>query len=189
MHRSRMVDFIGMAGLAVGWLLAGAAHAQTHTYTYDELGRLIATEIQSGASIKHRVYAYDPAGNRLEASGANGPADSPAPNSPPTANDDFYLIFMPVNHGILAPAVIDNDTDPDNDTLDVISHTDPIWDFYQQPAGVLYHLGGGQFIYDCPSFWFECDPTIFWGSYITFEYTVSDGNGGTDTAIVKIYHQ
>ena len=76
MHRSRMAACIGTAGLAVGGLMAGPAHAQTHTYTYDELGRLIATEIQSGASIKHRVYAYDPAGNRLEASGANGPAAS-----------------------------------------------------------------------------------------------------------------
>ena len=78
MHRSRMAACIGTAGLAVGGLMAGPAPAQTHTYTYDELGRLIATEIQSGA---------------------NGPAASPAPNSPPTANDDFYLIMMPVNHG------------------------------------------------------------------------------------------
>ena len=191
MHRPRTLHLMGVVGFAAGLLftLAGPAHAQSHTYTYDALGRLIITEIQTGGTLKHRVYEYDLAGNRLEASGGNGPASGPPPNSPPTANDDFYFIFMPTSYEILSPPVTNNDTDPDGHTLDVISHTDPVWEFYQIPAGILYHVGGGQFIYECPSFWFECDPNNFWGDYLTFEYTISDGHGGTSTAIAIIHPQ
>jgi hypothetical protein len=47
---------------------SGAAHAaQTVNFTYDALGRLVQSQIQSGPeSGVTQVYQYDPAGNRIQ---------------------------------------------------------------------------------------------------------------------------
>lgn len=65
--------------------------------------------------------------------------------------------------------VLANDTDPDGDTLSILS--------YSQPSlGTTTQLSNGKILFD---------PQGNIGS-ISFSYTVSDGNGGTDTAVVTI---
>ncbi|WP_299876309.1 Ig-like domain-containing protein [uncultured Cocleimonas sp.] len=67
--------------------------------------------------------------------------------------------------------VLGNDSDADNDTLTVISFT--------QPAnGTVKQTSNGVFVYT-PN-------TDACGTDETFEYTISDGNNGTDTATVTV---
>ncbi len=86
----------------------------------------------------------------------------------PTANDD--LVLGSVN----TPAVIDflalNDSDPDGDTLSIASTTTP-------NQGSLIDHGNGAFTYMPANGFVGLD---------TFDYTIVDGAGGTDTATVSI---
>lgn len=50
--------------------LIGASAAETISYTYDDLGRIVRVEYSNGCVI---VYAYDPAGNRSTVSQTNCP--------------------------------------------------------------------------------------------------------------------
>lgn len=168
-------------------LFGAAASAQTYTYSYDEIGRLVVIERQNGATVTHRVYEYDNANNRLKAVGGTGPA--PTLNSPPVANFDYFI------HAVSATATVinllANDTDPDGDPLQVISVTTPTWNLSGQPAGTLYDMGNGQFQYLCPAFYppVMCDPFQNWNDQVLFDYTISDGRGGTATTTVVIEHQ
>lgn len=75
--------------------------------------------------------------------------------------------------------VLANDTDPDEDALEVSR-----FDAVSESGAAISHNGDGTFDYD-PSGVFddlEEDETIT----DTFNYTVSDGNGGTETAMVSI---
>jgi hypothetical protein len=62
-----------------------------------------------------------------------------------------------------------NDSDPDGDTLTVTSVTNP-------PHGTA-SLNGGNVVYT---------PDAGWTGVDTFGYSVSDGNGGTDSATVNV---
>jgi hypothetical protein len=69
-----------------------------------------------------------------------------------------------------APGVLENDSDPDNDTLFIEDKT--------LPANVWLTLStDGSFSYT---------PDIGFAGADSFTYTVGDGNGGTDTATVTI---
>jgi YD repeat-containing protein len=54
----------------VAWLVGRDALADTVTYTYDALGRVVTATYQDGAVI---TYTYDPAGNRTQVTQALGP--------------------------------------------------------------------------------------------------------------------
>ncbi|MDH3262019.1 MAG: Ig-like domain-containing protein, partial [Acidimicrobiia bacterium] len=88
-------------------------------------------------------------------------------NDPPVANDDLATTDeeVPVTIDVLA-----NDTDPDSDPLTVLSATDP--------ANGSVVINGDNTITYTPDL-------NFTGTDI-FDYTISDGNGGTDTATVTI---
>lgn len=89
-------------------------------------------------------------------------------NRPPVAVDDTGTT---VNGFPTTINVIANDSDPDGDTLTVTSVTDP-------PNGTAVNNGDGTVTYtpDCP---------LVTGND-TFNYTIDDGNGGTDTAMVTV---
>lgn len=88
-------------------------------------------------------------------------------NCPPVAEDDAAATIAgsPVTVDVLA-----NDSDPDGDTLTVTGNTNPA-------NGSVVDNGDGTFTYT-PNNGFTGDDT--------FEYTISDGNGGTATATVTI---
>jgi hypothetical protein len=89
-------------------------------------------------------------------------------NCPPDAVDDFATTVngFPVTINVLA-----NDSDPNGDPLTVTSVTDP-------PGGTAVNNGDGTVTYtpDCP---------VVQGTD-TFMYTISDGQGGMDTALVTV---
>jgi hypothetical protein len=89
-------------------------------------------------------------------------------NCAPVAVDDTATTVngFPVTIPVLA-----NDSDPDGDTLTVTSVTDP-------PNGMAVNNNDGTVTYtpDCP---------LVTG-FDTFSYTISDGNGGTDTGLVTV---
>jgi len=93
-------------------------------------------------------------------------------NDPPTANDDTYTTDEDTLLSVPTPGVLGNDTDPDGDALTVSSY-----DHTTAQGGAVSVNPNGSFTYD--------PPADFCGSD-SFGYTVSDGNGGTDTAMVTI---
>ncbi len=165
-------------------------HAQTpfdvDLSTYDALKNL-------NGDLKARIYVYAPGnGNRLEfdnfsLTGEVGHSvvvdTSIVPvNDPPNPVDDSFdadedtVLEIDVTDGVL-----DNDTDPENDSLQVVGFdassvkgatvvVDSDGSFSYDPTGVAEFQGllPGQSVED------------------TFTYTVSDGNGETGTATVTI---
>lgn len=95
---------------------------------------------------------------------------SPAPNQPPIAVPDNGAI----NQTVIA--VLANDSDPDGDPLTIIAVTQPIDDASGGQAGTVAITGN-------TVTW--TPPAGFLGA-ATFTYTISDGRGGTATAIVNV---
>ncbi len=99
----------------------------------------------------------------------------------PDANDDAYTIFEDNSDGLDDPSktpvgykmfVLANDTDADGDTLIITS-------IHEQPEhGTISITDGGTTLLYTP----ETD----WAGEITFEYCVSDGDGGQDSATVTL---
>lgn len=139
--------------------------AETTTYEYDALGRLIQVTKDDGTVVD---YDYDAAGNRKNKEtsiGGSGGGGEPT-NNPPAAANDSVLINIEVGVRILNLTA--NDSDPDGDTLTVTSVTQP------SNSNVVILSGG--------------DVRIFAETrgLDAFVYTVSDGNGGTDTGVVTV---
>ncbi|MBO9406206.1 tandem-95 repeat protein [Shimia sp. R9_1] len=100
-------------------------------------------------------------------------------NDQPTANDDSGAGFETnEDTGFVTASVLGNDADVDGDTL-TVSALDTTG-----TLGAVTNNGDGTFDYD-PNGAFE---SLGVGDSTTdsFSYTVSDGNGGTDTATVTI---
>lgn len=93
-------------------------------------------------------------------------------NTPPNAvNDDYFFdqrcCSQFPNENLY---VLNNDSDVDGDTLTIISVTQP-------PGAATATIVGNRIVFD-----FNINQSYFG----TFTYTVSDGNGGTDTATVVV---
>ncbi len=149
--------------------LAGAAlGAETTTYEYDAQGRLIKSAKSGGpASGTQKCTSFDAAGNRtnqtVNSSGCTGSSGGGGgSNSPPVAVDDLVLAVG----NTATKNVVANDTDPDGDTLTVISASGP---------GVSVTISGGTTLNVTG---------VFADVFVT--YTVSDGNGGTDTGVLSV---
>jgi uncharacterized repeat protein (TIGR01451 family) len=91
---------------------------------------------------------------------------SSLPNHPPVAANDTAST---TGTNQLQIAVLANDTDPDNDTLVIAGFT--------QPANGQVSFNGNVALY-------TANPGFFGTNH--FNYTISDGRGGTDTASVMI---
>ena len=87
-------------------------------------------------------------------------------NDAPLAVDDADSVFA---GGSVEVVVLDNDTDVEGDTLTITNVTTP-------DCGEVI-IGGNTITYS--------DDSCVDGTY-TFDYEISDGNGGTDTATVEI---
>jgi len=93
-------------------------------------------------------------------------------NNPPNAIGNTYLTDQDVNITISGASLLANDTDPDGDTLS-LSAIDTISEF----GGSIINLGNDLYTYTPPTGFSGID---------TFNYSISDGNGGIDTAIVTV---
>ena len=91
-------------------------------------------------------------------------------NDAPEAVDDAYEVAEDTVLTIVPLGVLDNDSDEDGDTLTVSSFT--------QPANGSVTVGANGAL--------EYTPDENFNGIDTLTYTVSDGNGGTDTATVSI---
>lgn len=94
---------------------------------------------------------------------------SPAPNQPPIAVADNGAI----NQTVIA--VLANDSDPDGDPLTIIGVTQPV-SSTGGPAGSV-QVTGSTVTWTPPAGFLDA---------ATFTYTISDGRGGTATAIVNV---
>ena len=92
------------------------------------------------------------------------------PNTPPVATADAINAVDGVARVIAAAELTDNDTDTDGDTLTITGVTDPA-------DGTAVLNQDGTVTYTATPGFIGAD---------SFDYTVSDGNGGTDTATVTI---
>ncbi|WOI53038.1 Ig-like domain-containing protein [Parvularcula sp. LCG005] len=150
-----------LASVVVG--VCSTAFAQpTTVYAYDSLGRLISVDYPSG---QDRVYCYDAAGNRLEKKATGTCSGGAGSNTPPVANND--------GGGGVAGTAVDinvtaNDTDADGDSLSVVSVTQP-------SSGTVAILSASTV-------------RVYLGSVgnRSFQYTISDGNGGVASATVYV---
>lgn len=93
---------------------------------------------------------------------------TPAPNAAPMANADIFTVAQDSSSTNLS--VLVNDTDDDNDTLTVSGIS-------AVSNGGTVSATGGQVSYQ---------PAGGFSGTETFTYTVSDGNGGTDSAQVSV---
>lgn len=94
-----------------------------------------------------------------------------APNRAPTAASDSYATAFNTPLVAPAPGVLSNDSDPDWDTLTVVTWGNPA-------HGVLSSTGAnGQFTYT---------PNVGYSGIDSFTYSVSDGRGGSASATVSI---
>ncbi len=91
-------------------------------------------------------------------------------NDPPVANDDAFSGTEDNPIVFTTQDLLLNDTDPDGDTLHVISIEQP-------DDGVIVDNGDGTFSFI---------PDDNWSGETNFNYTITDGNGETSTANVTI---
>ena len=111
-------------------------------------------------------------------------------NDAPDARDD--VVSTDEDNAVSGDVLVDNgdgaDSDIDGDTLTVTAVNGDAMDVGMQitlPSGALLTLNSdGTFDYD-PNGQFESLP-VGGSATDTFDYTISDGNGGTDTATVTI---
>jgi hypothetical protein len=91
-------------------------------------------------------------------------------NNPPVASDDAFGTLEDTPLEVPAPGVLANDVDVDGDTLFVDNHTLPA-------HGLLSQNPDGSFTYT---------PNPDYCGSDGYSYTVSDGNGGEDSASVNL---
>lgn len=124
--------------------------------------------VHAAADYAGRESDHDPTVARFDITEDDGPGPVPD-NRKPVAKDDSATTRE--NRSVTV-AVLRNDRDPDGDKLDVKSFTKP-------KHGTVQRNGSGSntLLYR---------PDRNFDGRDTFSYTVSDGNGGTDTARVRI---
>lgn len=167
---------------------SGAASAgqeeakETIEYTYDPLGRLVVVK-HSGVINAGQAHSicYDAAGNRtIYKSSSTGvvascpppttptPTPTPGPtNGAPNAAADTGSVEVCSTSTVHA---LNNDSDPDGDALVITSVTGTSYvSGWISPTGTV-NLGAGS--------------NIIASTILT--YTISDGNGGTDTGSINV---
>ena len=139
--------------------------SDTTTYDYDALGRLCQVTKDDGTAIH---YVYDAAGNResrtIGGAGCGGVA--PPTNNPPVASNDFISVPGVAMSKVKNLTV--NDSDPDGDSLVITSVTQPSNGYVVILSASSVRVTGNS------------------SGNSSFTYTISDGNGGTDTGTVYV---
>jgi hypothetical protein len=124
----------------------------------------VITGLQAHTKYNFRVHAHSDNG---DANGGN--LTFTTLNNGPSAEPDVYDARP---GGVLTLDVLDNDTDPDGDTLSIVSFTAP-----PAAAGRVTKVGNSLIFTAAKTF-----PI----TGTTFNYTLKDGFGGSDTATVMI---
>ncbi len=145
-----------MAVIAAMGLLVAASNGIAQTYTYDDLGRVKSVTPASGSA---STYNYDNADNRTCTALGTGVC---ATNHAPTCNN--WVINMnsvpvnaaPVSGSVVAGSFLANCADADADTLTVSSPAMPM------PFTIAAH------------------------QTLNYAFSVSDGKGGTASAVLTM---
>ncbi len=149
----------------LGMCIGTVALADTLIYTYDALGRLTIT---SHKNDDDRLYTYDDAGNRTQVTvyenGLTG-------NFPPECIGMAAVVANPVTVS-WTDVVTSNCTDPEGHILTLSAVT--------QPGN-----GANAFVSGTTDVYVENLPV----GTSTITFTVSDGNGGTDSAALTVLRQ
>ena len=116
---------------------------------------------------------FDSATVSIAVSGIN---DAPAANNDTAATDEDSILSVTANNGVLA-----NDSDVENNPLTVTG-----FDITSTNGATVTVYSDGSFDYDPTSI--PAIQTLNTGDSLpdSFSYTISDGNGGSDTGIVNI---
>lgn len=114
-----------------------------------------------------KTFTYTISDGRGGTASATVTVEVTSTNHPPVAVNDVRTMNKGTTSLI---SVLANDSDPDNDPLTIISVTTP------NLGTASIASGGTQISYTAPN-WTDVD---------TFYYTISDGRGGTATALVRI---
>ncbi len=169
--------------------LAGTIALNTDgTYTYDPEPTFTG-DVPVDYIVVDENGATDPATLDIDVI----PANDPAQNEPPVANDDTNTTELDTN---VSGNVIDpNDSDPDEDALTITSALadtdgdgivdDPLTlgtptDIYDENGT----LAGSMTLNSNGTYTFDPAPTYI--GEVPVDYTISDGNGGTDDATLTI---
>ncbi|MCC6629566.1 MAG: tandem-95 repeat protein, partial [Chloroflexi bacterium] len=171
-------DLETAAGALVFALVDGPAHGSLSlladgSFSYTPSGAYVGTD-----TFRFQVTdSGDPAGS---GSGLGAPLSSAPqtvtidvlqPNRAPLAQDDGYSAHAGQPLLVAAPGLLGNDSDPDGDTLHLVGvNTDDL-------HGVLVTSGDGGFSFT---------PDAGFLGQTSFMYTVGDGAGATDSAVVTI---
>ena len=195
-----MTRFSTISLIAIATALVSSAHAQQETknFTYDALGRLTTTDVVNGVNNGDtRTICYDSMGNRTEfmtridgSLPACGSTPTPSPTPTPTPSPTPTPTPTPTNSPPNSPPnavndsingecyqsvlvnVTSNDTDPDGPaSLTVTSVVKT-----NGQAALVSFSGGTIAVALGP----EHDSS-------DFTYTVSDGLGATDTAVLTTF--
>lgn len=149
-----------LSPIATAALMAVSSPAASDVqYVYDSAGRLSKATYSNGITIEYR---YDAAGNRREI------VTTRVANRPPVAINDMGSVAQSASVDI---QVRTNDDDPDGHPLTVTGVTQP------SGGGTASIIGGGAAVR------YAATTT---SGLRAFNYTISDGNGGSDTATVTI---
>ncbi|UCF12695.1 MAG: tandem-95 repeat protein [Thermoplasmatales archaeon] len=107
-------------------------------------------------------------------SDGNGGSDSAtvyvtvgAVNDPPIANDDVATVIEDSLNNLID--VLSNDIDPDGDDLDILSVIQPLYGTVLYTTDYVYYT-----------------PDTNYSGLDQFEYTITDNNGGSDSAFVNV---
>lgn len=138
------------------FLLVFSNPTYADSFEYDDLGRLIKVTYSDGAV---REYFYDAAGNRTSVVTSGAASHPDAVDDYPSVDEDNVLSFDPRA----------NDSDPEGDPLSINAAT----------SGAH---GSVTFTVTSVSY----TPTADFNGSDSFSYTISDGNGGTDTALINV---
>ena len=163
-------DTISIESVNTSTLVGNLTDLGNGDFQYDPAGRFNSLAVGETATDTFSYSITDGRGRSDSASVTiliNGVNDAPNAddNSGVGFRTDFETPFTTAN-------VLNNDIDPDaSDTLSISSVDD------QSLSGTLVNNGDGTFFYS---------PASGFSGTESFTYTVSDGNGGFDTALVSI---
>ncbi len=144
-------------------LFAGTAFAQVTTYSYDAMGRVIsvASDLEDD-----RTYTYDKAGNIITMDVINNGVSG---NVPPVCDDGSIAISEFEDTAVVTVVSLYCTDLNMADTLTVISVDSPT------NGTIINFSGGNLYLNNIPS------------GMTAVTYTVSDGNGGSDPAILTVF--